>query len=68
MKSQKYSESSRLLSLPMKQITSLVSDRLTKSEIESLRRGKKQISDYAQKELGGRIKDALRSGECQIYD
>jgi hypothetical protein len=55
----KSSESSRPRLLLMKQITSLVSDRLTKSEIASLRQGKKQISDYAQKELRDRIKAAI---------
>jgi len=60
MKSEKSSELSRLLLLPMKQAVSLVSDRLTKSEIKSLRQGKKQISDYAQKELREKIKDDLR--------
>jgi uncharacterized membrane-anchored protein YhcB (DUF1043 family) len=59
MKSEKYSESSRLLLPPMKQTTSLVSDRLTKSEIEWLRQRKKQISDYARKELSGKIRLAL---------
>ena len=51
---------SRLLSPPTKQITLSVSDRLTKSEIESPRQRKKQISDYAQKELKEKIKDAVR--------
>jgi hypothetical protein len=60
MKSQKSSESSRLLLPPMKQIISLVSERLTKSEIELLRLRKKHISDYAQKELTGRIKESLQ--------
>ncbi len=60
MKSEKSSELSRLLSPPMKQITLPVSDRLTKSEIELLRQRKKQISDYAQKELKEKSKDAVR--------
>jgi uncharacterized iron-regulated protein len=45
----------------MNQTISLVSERLTRSEIESLRREKKQLSDYAQKELSPRIKAALQS-------
>jgi len=60
MKSEKSSESSRLFLPPMKQTISLVSDRLTESETESPGQGKKQISDYAQKELREKIKDALR--------
>ncbi len=60
MKAEKSSELSRLLSPRMKQITLLVSDRLTKSEIVSPRQRKKQISDYAQKELKEKIKDAVQ--------
>jgi len=41
-------------------VSQLVSDRLTKSEIESLRLRKKHISDYAQKELIERIKETLQ--------
>jgi len=59
MKSEKSSESSRLLLPLMKQTTSSVSDRLTKSEIASLRQRKKEISDYARKELSGKIRLAL---------
>lgn len=61
MKSKKSSESSPTPLPPTKQTTSLVSSRLTKSEIDSLRRGKKQISDYAQKELSVKVKAALSS-------
>lgn len=42
-------------SLPTKQATLLVSDQLTRSEIESLRQKKKQISAYAQKALRERF-------------
>ena len=58
---QLYSESSQVLSPQMNQTILSVSERLTRSEIESLRREKKQLSDYAQKELGPRIKAALQS-------
>jgi hypothetical protein len=59
MKSETSSESSRLLLPQTKQIISSVSERLTKSEIASLRRGKKQVSDYARKELSGKIRVAM---------
>jgi hypothetical protein len=40
-------------SRPTKPTTSLASALLTRSEIESLKRGKKRISDYALKEFQG---------------
>lgn len=42
-----------------KPITSSVSERLTRSEIDSLRLGKKLIADYAQKALKDKIAAAL---------
>jgi hypothetical protein len=59
MKSQKFSASPQVPSQPTKQATLLVSDRLTRSEIDSLRQGKKQISDYAQKVLCVKLEIAL---------
>jgi len=59
MKSKKSLESLPVPSLPTKQTTSLVSKRLTRSEIDSLRQGKKLISDYAQKVLSVKVKAAL---------
>ena len=59
MKSKKSSASSPLLSPPTKPTTSLASARLTRSEIDSLRQGKKQIADYAQKALKGKVSAAL---------
>ena len=60
MKSKKFLESSLELLPPTKQTTLLASSRLTRSEIDSLRQGKKLISDYAQKELSKRISIALK--------
>jgi|GEM_PF-4082769 len=49
MTSSKSSASSQMPSQPTKPATSWVSDQLTKSEIDSLRQGKKSIADYVQK-------------------
>lgn len=51
MKSEKSSASNQQPSPPMKQDTSLVSEQLTKSEIDSLRQKKKSISDFVLKAL-----------------
>jgi hypothetical protein len=59
MKSNKSLGSSPLPSPPTKPTTSLASARLTRSEIDSLRQGKKQIADYAQKALKDRVDAAL---------
>jgi hypothetical protein len=53
MQLDKSSRSSRRRSPPKKRNTSSASELLTKSEIEALRRSKKQIDDYAQKALTG---------------
>lgn len=60
MKSRKSLESSQELSQPTKQTTLLASSRLTRSEIDSLRRGKKLISDFAQKALSEKLEAALK--------
>jgi hypothetical protein len=59
MKSNKSSVSTPPPSPPTKPTTSLVFARLTRSEIDSLRQGKKQISAYAQKALQDRVSTAL---------
>jgi len=59
MKSKKSSASIPLPSPQMKPATSLASARLTRSEIDSLRQGKKQIADYAQKALKDKVAAAL---------
>jgi hypothetical protein len=46
-------------SLPTGLTISSASARLTRSEIDSLRQGKKQIADYAQKALKDKIAAAL---------
>ena len=56
MTSSKFSPSSQTHSQPMKPVTSLISDQLTKSEIASLQHSKKSISDFVQKELRTRLK------------
>jgi len=43
-----------------KRVTSLASARLSKSEIESLRQGKKSISDYVQRELPAMLQPRLK--------
>lgn len=53
MKSQKSSRSTPRRSPPRKRNISSVPAQLTKSEIEALRQGKRQIDDYAQKHLTG---------------
>jgi hypothetical protein len=53
MQSGKSSKSTPRRSPPSKRNTSLASEHLTKSEIEALRRGKRQIDDYAQEHLTG---------------
>ena len=58
MKSKKSLELSQAPLLPTRQTISSVSSRLTRSEIDSLRQGKKQISDYAQKVLSLKVKAA----------
>lgn len=52
----KSSASSPTRSQPMKPSTSLVSDQLTPSEIDSLRQSKKLIAAYVQRELPERLK------------
>ncbi len=42
-----------------KRVTSLVSARLSKSEIELLRQGKKSISDYVQREFHAMLQPRL---------
>jgi len=49
MNSQKFSGSTPTPLPPTKPDTLLVSDRLTRSEIDLLRQGKKSITDYVQK-------------------
>lgn len=49
MTSSKYSASHPMPSPPTKPATLWASDQLTKSEIASLRQGKKMIADYVQK-------------------
>jgi len=55
MKSLKSSASKSMHLQQTKHSTSLVSVRLTKLEIDSLRQKKKLISDYVQKELKGSL-------------
>ena len=55
MTSLKSSASKSMPLLQTKPSTSLVSVRLTKLEIDSLRQKKKSISDYVQKELQGSL-------------
>ena len=53
----------------MSQITSSVSDLLTRSEIDELRRKKKEISDYTRKVLLERFKKMELAGEtvsCRV--
>lgn len=59
MKSKKSSTSIPLPSPQMKPAISSASARLTRSEIDSLRQGKKQIADYAQKALKDKVSEAL---------
>jgi hypothetical protein len=59
MTSSKSSELNQARLVPMKPVTSLVSDRLTKSEIVSLRQSKKSITDYVQKAFPVRCKAVL---------
>lgn len=49
MSSQKFSDSNPTPLLPAKPDTLLVSDPLTRAEIDSLRQGKKSITEYVQK-------------------
>ena len=56
MNSPKSSASSLQRSQPTKPITLWASPQLTASEIDSLRRGKKSIADYVQKELPAQLK------------
>jgi hypothetical protein len=61
-----------LLSPPTKPTISLASARLTRSEIDSLRQGKKRIAAYAQKAFKDRVaaakaenaKDRMLNFEC----
>jgi hypothetical protein len=62
-KSNQSSESDQQPSPPTKLATSSVSARLTRSEIDSLRRGKKQIADYAQRALREKVAAALAQNE-----
>ena len=59
MKSQKFSESSRQPLPPTRPAILSGSEQLTRSEIDSLRQGKKHISDCVQKVLGPQIKAKL---------
>lgn len=65
MKSQKFSESPPKPLLPTRPATWSVSEPLTKSEIDSLRQGKKHISDCVQKALGPRLKASLANDNRQ---
>ena len=60
LKSTKPSASPQPPSPPTKPIISSDSARLTRSEIDSLRRGKKRIADFTRKELIARIQAALK--------
>ncbi len=60
MKSFKSLASSPKLLPATKRVTLLASARLSKSEIESLRQGKKSISDYVQRELPAMLQHRLK--------
>ena len=59
MTSSTSAESNLTRSVPTKPVTLWVSDRLTKSEIDSLRQSKKSITDYVQKAFPVRCKAVL---------
>ena len=63
MKLQKSSESPQQPLPPTKQATWLGSEPLTRSEIDSLRQGKKHISDCVQKALGPQIRAKLAADQ-----